>query len=116
MAKEWAKSFYSSPAWAKCRKSFIRQRMGIDGGLCQECHERPGEIVHHRAWLTPQNIDDPDYTLSYRNLEYVCHNCHDIIHGRVSEITDKVVKYDFTPDGDLVVRNTSAYSGKYTPL
>jgi len=111
MAREFAKNFYNSNNWKKVRKSFIKLRMGMDGGMCQECHERPGEIVHHRVWLTPDNIDDANVTLSYSNLEYVCHACHDKIHGNLSEISDKLVQYDFTPDGQLVVRETNAVRG-----
>ncbi|MBO7423591.1 MAG: HNH endonuclease, partial [Oscillospiraceae bacterium] len=73
MAREFAKSFYKSQAWRKTRQSFIKLRMGIDGGMCQECHERPGEIVHHRVWLNPDNINDANVTLAYANLELVCH-------------------------------------------
>ena len=117
MAREFAKSFYDSPAWKRVRKSFIALRMGTDGGMCQECHDRPGEIVHHRVWLTPDNINDSAVTLSYSNLEYVCHSCHDKIHGNLSEISDKLVQYDFTPDGQLVVRKTNAVRGAGgTPL
>ena len=111
MAREFAKSFYDSPAWKRVRKSFIALRMGTDGGMCQECHDRLGEIVHHRVWLTPDNINDSAVTLSCSNLEYVCHSCHDKIHGNLSEISDKLVQYDFTPDGQLVVRETNAVRG-----
>ena len=53
----------------------------IDGGLCEECHENPGYIVHHEEQLTPANIDNPDITLSHSNLKYVCKQCHDKYDG-----------------------------------
>ena len=36
MAKEWAKSFYNGQKWKRCRNAFINERIGIDGGMCQE--------------------------------------------------------------------------------
>ena len=77
MAKEFAKSFYKSVAWQKCRKAYIDERILIDGGLCEECHEKPGYIVHHKVLLTPANINNPEVTLNYNNLKYDCKECHD---------------------------------------
>ena len=75
--KEFAKSFYNSKKWKACRNSYIQYRIMIDGGLCEECHERPGFIVHHKQLLTPENINDPDTSLNHDMLEYVCKECHD---------------------------------------
>ena len=80
MARDFAKSFYSSARWQKCRDSFIAHRISEDGGLCQRCHDRTGYIIHHKIHLTPDNIDDPDITLGFDNLEYVCLECHNLIH------------------------------------
>lgn len=77
MSKEFAKKFYKSKAWQKCRASYISQRIAVDGGLCETCHEKPGYIVHHKILLTPSNIDDPDITLNFCNLKYDCKDCHD---------------------------------------
>lgn len=80
MAKEWAKPFYNSKQWIKCRKAFIAERISIDGGICQRCKDNLGYIVHHKEELTPNNINDPNVTLSFDNLEYVCKVCHDNEH------------------------------------
>ena len=53
MAREFAKWFYDSSAWRKCRASYISKRQGIDGGMCERCRERPGYIVHHKTAITP---------------------------------------------------------------
>ena len=49
-------------------------------GLCERCLDRgrivPGEIVNHRIELTPENINDPEVTLSFKNLKLVCRDCH----------------------------------------
>lgn len=81
MAQPWAKAFYNSSRWNKCRKSFIEHRRMIDGGACQECHTNLGEIVHHRITLTEDNIKDDLVSLNFANLEYVCHKCHDEFEG-----------------------------------
>ena len=80
MAKEWAKAFYHSEAWHKVRLGYIAHRRSIDGGMCEMCHERSGEIIHHKIHLSPANINDPKVALSQSNLMYVCHDCHDKIH------------------------------------
>lgn len=80
MAKEFARAFYNSRAWQRCRDSYIAERISIDGGLCEHCHKRPGYIVHHEILLTPANIDDPEISLNHERLAYVCKQCHDEEH------------------------------------
>lgn len=94
MAKEFAREFYDSAAWRRCRKAFIAERIALDGGLCQDCKDEIGYIVHHKVVLTPKNIDDPDVSLNHRNLKYVCHTCHNKEHG-------KDMRTFFTLDGDV---------------
>ncbi len=81
MAQDWATTFYSSPKWKKCRNAYIQSRMLVDGGLCEQCHNNPGYIVHHKTTLTPENITDPDVCLNYKKLMYVCKECHDLFEG-----------------------------------
>lgn len=81
MAKEFAKIFYNSNKWKKCRNSYIQYRIMINGGLCEECRERLGFIVHHKIILTQQNINNPDIALNCEYLEYVCKDCHDKFEG-----------------------------------
>lgn len=81
MAQEYAKAFYKTSRWIKCRKSYIDNRIMTDGGLCEECHNRPGYIVHHKIHLTESNIQDPEVSLNHGNLEYVCKECHDGFEG-----------------------------------
>ena len=67
--KPWAEAFYKSAGWQKCRAAYIAERLLIDGGLCEECHERVGVIVHHKETLTELNIGDPEITLNHELLE-----------------------------------------------
>ena len=79
--KDWARSFYKSKAWIKCRNAYISKRINIDGGLCEECKDNLGYIVHHKEHLTKNNIDDPEISLNEDNLEFVCKTCHDDFEG-----------------------------------
>lgn len=81
MAKEFAERFYNSSLWKKCRKAFISERISIDGGLCQVCKDVTGYIVHHKITLDATNIVNPDISLNFDNLMYVCKDCHDRFEG-----------------------------------
>lgn len=102
MARDFAEAFYHSAAWKHCRASFIKHRQSVDGGICERCHVRPGKIIHHKIHLSPDNIDNPDITLSFDNLVYVCHECHNIIHGYAPDLPAGMVRYEFAPDGTPV--------------
>ena len=100
MAKEFAKVFYKSRSWRKCRKSYIEQRLAVDGGLCEICRERLGYYVHHKVLLTPDNIDDPMIALNHNLLEYVCKPCHDREEGHFLDRGPKEEKrYQFDANG-----------------
>ena len=79
--REFAKSFYKSKAWQDCRAAYISYR----SGLCERCLSRglyrPGDTVHHKIHLTPDNINDPSVTLSFDNLMLLCRDCHAEIHS-----------------------------------
>jgi hypothetical protein len=81
MAQEWARPFYNSAEWIRTRELYIKQRLMEDGGLCEECHQNPGYIVHHKIVLTEQNVKDLNVSLNMKNLEYVCKDCHDSFEG-----------------------------------
>lgn len=76
MAKDYARGFYKSRAWQRCRAAFIGEREAIDGGLCQHCGCKRGYIVDHIVEIDPDNINDPEITLNHDNLQYLCLECH----------------------------------------
>lgn len=86
MARKFAKSFYNSTAWKNARSDYIRSRMLIDSGLCELCCEEMGTEVHHRVFLTPENIDDPNITLNPENFELLCFDCHKLRHKAARRI------------------------------
>ena len=81
MAKEWAKKFYKSKTWLRCREAYI---VSVQG-LCETCLEdgkhTSGYMLHHIIHLTPQNINDPNVTTNLVNLKYECKECHDKHEG-----------------------------------
>ena len=94
MAKDFARQFYKSKAWEKTRKAYYISKYG----LCERCG-RPGAIVHHRIYLTPQNINDPNVTLSLENLELVCQDCHNNEHHSTDATANGLT---FDEDGNLI--------------
>lgn len=82
MSKDFSRAFYSSEAWNRCRDAYKKSV----GGLCEVCLANgkitPGEIIHHRTPLTPENIHNNHITLDWNNLECVCRECHAIRHGK----------------------------------
>jgi len=92
-------AFYHSAEWLKCRAAYIKSV----GGLCERCADRgaivPGYIVHHREWITEQNITDPNVLLSFDNLEYLCLDCHNRVHGK-----EKIKRYEVGSDGKIIIK------------
>ena len=73
-------SIYHTTEWRKLRHSyFISQH-----GLCERCSQ-PGDVVHHKIYITNDNVNDPNITLNQDNLELLCHDCHNKEHYRVDE-------------------------------
>lgn len=104
MSTEWASAFYSSTHWKKCREGFIAYKRG----LCEECLKKgiikAGTQVHHKIPLTPNNIRDPNVTLSWKNLEMVCDECHSHIHEELKRKASgkrKHRRYEVNKDGTI---------------
>ncbi len=80
--KSWARWFYESLTWRKTSRDYIDSV----SGLCERCstddNPVPAVICHHRVWLAPNNINDPDITLNWDNLEALCMDCHNKEHKR----------------------------------
>ena len=101
MAQEWARKFYNSKQWITCRDAY---KQSVNG-LCERCLKNdkytPGYEVHHKTYLTPDNINDPYITLAWENLELLCSPCHSIEHNR----TEKEATRDglmFDSSGNLI--------------
>ncbi len=77
--KPWAEKFYKSKAWIECRLAFLQSKFFI----CERCGGA-ATIAHHKIYLTPENINDPNITLNWDNLEALCQDCHNKEHGGAS--------------------------------
>ena len=80
--KGFADDFYTSWVWRRCAEDYKKKV----GGLCERCR-RKGEIaiaeqVHHKIRLTPENINKPEITLNWANLEALCLDCHKKEHRK----------------------------------
>ena len=93
--KEYARKFYLSKNWRRTRDAYLQYRCGI----CERCGAA-GDIVHHKTYLTPQNINDPKVSLSFSNLELLCQDCHNKEHA---EKRDNL-RYIFDKDGNISPR------------
>lgn len=99
MAREFSKSFYNSKAWQRTRDAYISSKFGI----CERCGQPNSKQVHHKKWLTPDNINDPEITLSFDNLELLCDVCHQKEHHEKYSATVWGLRFD--ENGDLVKVN-----------
>jgi len=95
IAREFSKAFYNSKQWKKCRESFKQSKFG----LCERCG-MPGEEVHHKIYLSPENINDPYITLSWDNLELLCLSCHSKEHMSKYDVLGE--GYEFNERGELI--------------
>lgn len=95
--REFAKGFYNTALWQKTREQYMKYK----GGLCERCLAlgiiRAGEIVHHKHYLTPENITNPDIALSFANLELLCRQCHADEHGK-----NPRRRYEIGADGSVM--------------
>lgn len=87
MAGAFAKRIYSSKRWISKRDYIFQKRFGI----CERCG-RPGEEVHHKIYLTPENIHDPEIVYGEDNLELLCRDCHFDEHRKTNPLSNNFKK------------------------
>ena len=79
-APEEQHAFYHSHAWLRCRSEYLSSV----GGLCERCEAkgiiRPARFVHHKTYISPENMRDASILLSFDNLEALCFDCHNSEH------------------------------------
>lgn len=65
--------------------------------LCERCGE-PAKVVHHKHYLTKQNINNADIALNWDNLEALCQDCHNKEHHAAADTR----RYKFDADGNVI--------------
>ncbi|MDL2318353.1 HNH endonuclease [Eubacteriales bacterium OttesenSCG-928-A19] len=66
--------------------------------VCERCGGL-ARVVHHVEYITPQNINDVNITLSWDNLESLCLDCHNVEHMTTSAIAEGL---RFDSEGGIV--------------
>lgn len=94
--KEWAAGFYKSDRWKKTRLSYLVQQNFV----CERCGG-VAEMVHHKQYLTEDNIEDPEFSISFGNLEALCNKCHQLEHHKSSATREGLC---FDSKGQLIQR------------
>lgn len=93
--KDYAKGFYTSKAWRDTQRAYMLSKNYV----CERCG-RPAGIVHHKTYITPGNIHDPEITLNFDNLEALCPTCHQNEHFKQGGICAEGLKFD--KEGNLI--------------
>lgn len=94
MAQDYAKAFYHSKEWRKCQAAFMQSK----NYTCERCGQL-ALIAHHKIHISPANINDPNITLNWDNLQALCLDCHNAEHGNGSACIEGV---GFDENGDLI--------------
>lgn len=94
MAQEWARWFYNSKVWEECRLAFLQSKFFV----CERCGG-PATVAHHKVYITPTNINDPNITLNWDNLEALCQECHSKEHNNACVTAEGLM---FDENGDLI--------------
>lgn len=100
--KEYAEAFYKSRAWVKTQKLYMESIHYV----CERCGGI-AKIVHHKKYITPKNITDPEITLNFDNLEGLCQDCHNKEH------TAKVSRAVFDANGNMIAVKESREMQEY---
>lgn len=84
-------AFYHSKEWKKTRQAYIKHKLGI----CERCGQ-PHYFVHHKEYITVDNINNYNITLNWDNLELLCKTCH------IQEHFKEKQEYVFDEKGDII--------------
>lgn len=63
------------------------------------CHDQLGDTVHHKQWLTDDNVDNPGIALAFDNFCLICRDCHAKEKDPAATPTGR---YTFDADGNII--------------
>ena len=79
--------FYTSREWSEFRRRVILER----GQVCEHCGQpilSPYDLIlHHKIFLTEENVNDYEISLNPLHIQIVHHRCHNEIHERFGSYT-----------------------------
>lgn len=87
--KEYARKFYTSKEWRNLSKLYMNSIHYV----CERCGGI-AEICHHKQYITPRNINEPNVTLNIDNLEGLCMDCHNKEHKRINKRGTSIPLFD----------------------
>ena len=81
-------TFYQSKTWLKFRQVVIDSRIKPDGFVYDEVTGKPivkpyDIILHHKVYLTEDNVNDASVALNPDNIQIVSHATHNLIHEKL---------------------------------
>lgn len=81
-------TFYQSKEWRRLREVVINERMTPDGFVLDEITGKPilqpyDIILHHKIFLTEENVGDTVVSLNPDNIQIVSHRTHNLIHHKL---------------------------------
>ena len=81
-------TFYQSKEWRAFRELVIMQRMTPEGFVIDEITGKPilkafDIILHHKEFLTEDNVNDASISLNPDNIQIVSHRTHNYIHNKL---------------------------------
>lgn len=81
-------TFYKSKEWEAFRRVVIAERTQPDGFIYDEETGKPilrpyDLILHHKIFLTEENVNDAEIALNPDNIEIVSHKTHNLLHDRL---------------------------------
>lgn len=81
-------TFYQSKEWRAFRELVIMQRMTPEGFVIDEVTGKPilkafDIILHHKEFLTEDNVNDANVSLNPDNIQIVSHRTHNYIHNKL---------------------------------
>lgn len=89
--------FYKTKIWQDCRESYARSKNYLCEACLREGQTNVGEIVHHKKKITKKNVNDPEVTLNFDNLELLCRKHHAEAHTN-----KKPLRYYFDEEGRVI--------------
>lgn len=88
-------NFYQSDEWRRLREIVINERTKPDGFVYDEVTGQPilkpyDIILHHKVYLTPDNVNDASIALNPDNLQIVSHKTHNKIHEKFGYVRREI--------------------------